>query len=464
MLQRISGRSIAAFLIMLGFCFSLVLVMVLNNNQVEQIRMEQLIAEKSNRINTVMLRLLLRTQIVASNIQHSGGEVEDFARLASTLMDDPAIRNILIAPDGVVSDIYPVEGNEALLELNFFYRDTVLGNVPYETRLLTAIAKETRELVVGGPFDAIQGGQILVGRLAVFLKDENGNENFWGIVGITLDYSKVLNGVGLNDLSIIGFDYEIWRVNPDTRERQIIMDSDHNQPSNTSYIEMPISILNAEWYFRILASNSWYNFPIAWIAMIIGILMSILVAAVVQNAHELKILKDQMEKLSNADPLTGIHNRRYFMDTVPRQMERVTRSGGESYIIIMDLDYFKSINDRYGHSSGDMVLKEFCLRVAGTLRPHDIFARYGGEEFILFVSEISQESVLKLAERIRLSISETEIEMVNTSTVVTVSLGVAPAAPNNKLEDAISYADESLYQAKSENRNKVVFYGLAEVV
>lgn len=421
--------------------------------------MEQLIVRKSNRINNVMLRLLLRTQIIASNIQHSGGKIEDFGRLASMLMDDPAIRNMLIAPDGVVYDVYPMEGNEILLGLDFFYQDTVLGGVPHETLLLSVIARDTRELVLGGPFDSAQGGQILVGRMPVFLTDDDGYETFWGIVGITLEYPKVLNGTGLNELNIMGFDYEIWSIDPITRERQIIISSAPNRPDNISYIEIPITILNAEWDFRILDVRAWYNFPIAWISMVVGLFISLLVAAMVQNAHELKILKDQMEHLSNADPLTGIYNRRYFMDAVSSRMERVNRLGGESYIIMMDLDSFKNINDQYGHISGDMVLKEFCLRVLEVLRPYDIFARYGGEEFILFVAEISQESALAIAERIRLSISETQIKMAEASSGVTVSLGIAPAAPENKLEEAISKADEALYRAKNKSRNSVVFYG-----
>ena len=141
------------------------------------------------------------------------------------------------------------------------------------------------------------------------------------------------------------------------------------------------------------------------------------------------------------------------MKTVADQMTRATRLGSESFIIILDMDHFKSINDKYGHQSGDIVLQEATTRVSSALRSYDLFARYGGEEFIFFVSDINQESVVALTERIRLSIAETEICVKGTSLSVTASLGVAPATPVNELDSAIALADNALYQAKQEGRN-----------
>ena len=146
------------------------------------------------------------------------------------------------------------------------------------------------------------------------------------------------------------------------------------------------------------------------------------------------------------------------MEAVAKQMNRVIRTGSESYIIMLDLDYFKKINDRYRHQGGDEVLKEITARIAKTLRSYDLFARYGGEEFIVFISEIDKASTMRLAERIRLKITDTPVEIKGASVSVTVSLGIAPAAPVNELEEAIALADKALYKAKETGRNRSVYW------
>lgn len=442
--------AIAVFLLTLALCFFLVFVMVVSRTQVERLTMEQLISEKSIRINDAMSRLVFRVHTLSTYIVHNDGEIADFPRLASMLIDDPSILNMHIAPGGVVSDVYPLHGNEAVLGVDFFSKGT--GNRE------ALLAKRTRQLVLGGPFEGIQGGQVMVGKLPVFMYGPDGEEHFWGLASVTLNYPDAMHGVGLSDLTIMGFDYEIWRRNPDNGEFQLIASSDHGHHSATRYIEKPISILNANWYFRILAVRAWYEFPETWVSVFVSIIVSFMVAAVVQRNRDLRKLKDKLALLSNTDPLTCIHNRRYFMDSVPAQEDRVSRHNSESYIIIMDLDHFKTVNDKYGHQSGDTVLKEVARRVAGLLRPYDLFARFGGEEFVLFVADMDQASALRLAERIRIGVAETPIEIVGGNITVTVSLGVAKAAPDNQLENAIAYADKAMYMAKNEGRNKVMFY------
>jgi len=265
------------FLFTFALCLSLVAVMVFNRNRVEHLNMEQLIAEKSASIQYTMLRLLLRTETLAAYIQYRGGDVEEISWLASMLTDDPAIRNMLIAPGGIVSDVYPREGNEAVIDLDFF--------LPGAGNREAIAAKETRRLVLGGPFEGVQGGMLIVGRLPVFIGEE-----FWGIVSVTLNYPQALDGANLNELHMMGFDYEVWRTNPDTNERQLIAGG-VNTKTGRHFVEKPIQIVNAEWYFRILTVRSWYTFPETWAAVAISLCLSLLVAAVIQNYQDLKRLR-----------------------------------------------------------------------------------------------------------------------------------------------------------------------------
>lgn len=448
--KKLSFRTIIAFSVTLILCSSLVSVMVLNRCRVERLTMEQLILEKSIKINDVMSKLLNKTQMISSLVLQNGGEVVNFEQFAATIIDDPAILNILVAPDGVVSDVYPLEGNEAVIGLDYFSEGA--GNKE------AVLAKETGQLVLGGPFNAVQGGQILVGRLPVFIDEPSGAKHFWGLVSITLKYPQALDGAGLNELKSQGFAYEIWRINPDDNERQIIANSEHDYSNTTNYSEMQLSIVNADWYFRILPVRAWYEFPESWISILISICISFLIAAIIQNNQNLNALTDELETLSNTDSLTGIHNRRYFMEAVNKQMDRVARMNSESFVIIFDLDHFKKVNDRYGHQAGDVVLKDVTARITNILRSYDLFARYGGEEFIIFATEIDEAAAMRLAERIRQDIAGTPVETKDASILVTISLGIAPAAPVNKLEKAIAFADDALYNAKKEGRNRSMFY------
>jgi diguanylate cyclase (GGDEF)-like protein len=168
--------------------------------------------------------------------------------------------------------------------------------------------------------------------------------------------------------------------------------------------------------------------------------------------------KRKLEELSNTDPLTGVHNRRYFMQAAAAQITRVVRQKNEAYIVMLDLDHFKNVNDKYGHSAGDDVIKEAAAATAGMLRPYDLIARYGGEEFIMFIAEIDRPGVIQLAERIRTAISDTQIEAEGGCISVTASIGVASVEPGRRLEDTIELADKALYQAKEEGRNRVIIF------
>jgi len=282
--KNISIRTICAFLLSLSLCFSLVFIIAYNLDQIEELTMEHLITEKSARINDVMLRLLLRTQTLSSYIKYNNGDITDFIQVASMLIDDPAIENILIAPGGVVTEIYPLRGNEAVLGLDFFSESA--GNREAQ------IAVETGQLVLGGPFQGVQGDQIMVGRLPVYINEPDGTERFWGLVSVTLAYPQVLHGAGLEDLAVLGFDYELWRKNPDNNEMQIIAHSEHVYNEKTEYLEVPISILNADWYFRIMINHAWYTHIETWISAIAGICISFLIAVVVQYAQDIKKMKD----------------------------------------------------------------------------------------------------------------------------------------------------------------------------
>ena len=165
----------------------------------------------------------------------------------------------------------------------------------------------------------------------------------------------------------------------------------------------------------------------------------------------------KLKEAANTDALTGICNRHYFMEQAVIQIDRARRTGDECFMIMYDLDHFKRVNDHHGHQAGDKVLKDIAQRVKKAVRPYDLFGRYGGEEFIILMVGIGQDAILGAVERIRQEICRAPVEFEGKRIPVTASFGIACVASESDLIAAVKVADEALYQAKHEGRNRTVF-------
>ena len=164
-------------------------------------------------------------------------------------------------------------------------------------------------------------------------------------------------------------------------------------------------------------------------------------------------------RLAMIDPLTGLHNRRYALPHLAAIAERALLSQGVFAVMVIDLDRFKSVNDRLGHASGDAVLVEVARRLQASLRQGDLLARIGGEEFLAALPETSFEEACHIADRLCRAVEELPIDTGCAAGLrVTVSIGLAVSTATNRTEDAktiIDRADHALLRAKAEGRNKV---------
>jgi len=174
------------------------------------------------------------------------------------------------------------------------------------------------------------------------------------------------------------------------------------------------------------------------------------------------IRNDMTQKLDTAltDELTGARNRRYFTDIAEAELKSCTANNMQYSVIIIDADFFKKVNDTYGHPVGDEVLKILVSRIRNTIKLDTLVARYGGEEFIISLPNVNPDDVLNTAERVRESIENSAFKIDEHEIDVTISLGVASlSAEARTLTEIISNADKALYKAKQTGRNKVVVYG-----
>ncbi len=166
---------------------------------------------------------------------------------------------------------------------------------------------------------------------------------------------------------------------------------------------------------------------------------------------------EEIYRLSTLDGLTGVHNKRYLVEFLDRELARARRRMHPLGLVMFDLDHFKNVNDTYGHLAGDHVLKEVCRRLKPRIRREDLLARYGGEEFCCILPETLAAGVLTFAEAIRGIVSGEPIMWEEQRLTVTVSLGIACMDPATPLTAAllIGAADERLYAAKHAGRNRV---------
>ena len=175
---------------------------------------------------------------------------------------------------------------------------------------------------------------------------------------------------------------------------------------------------------------------------------------------------ERLEELSLTDFLTGLYNTRYFSARLAEELERAKRHQAHLSLIFCDIDYFKKVNDRYGHQFGDYVLKEIGqllisrvddIKIIARLRKSDVVARYGGEEFVVILPETAKVNALEVAERMRQAIAAHSFQCQGSRVSVTMSFGVAEYPDDSAdCDDLIKRADLAMYQAKKDGRNRVV--------
>ena len=166
---------------------------------------------------------------------------------------------------------------------------------------------------------------------------------------------------------------------------------------------------------------------------------------------------EEIYRLTIIDALTDIHNKRYFMEFLDRELARSSRYDRPLALVMMDIDRFRSINEDLGHLGGDFTLRELAARIKGNIRKEELFARYGGEEFAVVLPETGRDGAVCLAERLVKVVNQTPFQYEDKRYPVTISAGVATTIGEKAItpHDLIRRADEKLYDAKHSGRNCV---------
>jgi len=165
---------------------------------------------------------------------------------------------------------------------------------------------------------------------------------------------------------------------------------------------------------------------------------------------------EEIYRLTTVDGLTQIFNKRYFLETLEREVSRCHRYGRSLSLAMMDIDHFKQVNDTYGHLAGDYVLKQLASAVKTKIRREDVFSRYGGEEFAIILPEIELAGAVATAEKVRKVVEKQKFVFEEQTMPVTISIGVAAIRSDiSEMQTLLKLADERLYDAKQKGRNRV---------
>jgi diguanylate cyclase (GGDEF)-like protein len=189
--------------------------------------------------------------------------------------------------------------------------------------------------------------------------------------------------------------------------------------------------------------------------MFLGIFSSSMRQSLYQSGQKLREAYRRIEELAELDELTGSFNRRCIMRMLEEEISRSQRAGVPCSIALIDLDWFKRINDTYGHPTGDEVLRTFAITSFANIRNIDRFGRYGGEEFLLVLPDTAEEAAFRMLDRLRAIISELDWSAFSPGMQVTISAGVATLLQNETSDNFLARADNALYASKAGGRNRI---------
>jgi diguanylate cyclase (GGDEF)-like protein len=187
----------------------------------------------------------------------------------------------------------------------------------------------------------------------------------------------------------------------------------------------------------------------------VGLYGSTLRKALYERSVELKKANKRIEELAELDELTGSFNRRCIMRTLDDEIARAHRGKTPCSIALIDLDWFKRVNDTYGHPTGDEVLRTFAITVFANIRNIDRFGRYGGEEFLLLLPDTPDAAAAHILERLRTIIADLDWSAFSPGMRITISAGVATLRPDETPDAFLARADSALYTAKARGRDRI---------
>lgn len=317
----------------------------------------------------------------------ANGEIDNFQKVARNLMAD-FIQSIQIAPDGVVTDIYPEAGNEAgKIDL---IHDESRGEI-------CRYGRDKNIVTMQGPFDLKQGGQGIAIRNPVYLEGADGSPVFWGFTIVIIRVPEIFTE-SIQALTKFGYDYSLTKTVSPLSDDTEIVSSSGNIMKNPITFEFEFG--GCLFDFEVMPADGWSHGWNVFPQLFLGICVILLLTGLTVVILVIERHRDILKKMAITDPLTGLLNRKGFDEQLKNVMQ------GDLHIhcvgIQMDIDDFKFINDMYGHVVGDAALKSLAQDMQSYFNDNSILCRNGGDEFSVILVDTTEEEARKKIEHFTL--------------------------------------------------------------
>ena len=373
---------------------------------------------------------------------NGNGQIINFSKVAENLMSS-SIQSVQLAPNGVVTDIYPEEGNETgKIDL---LNDSKRGEI-------SNYAKDHNITIIQGPIKLKQGGSGLVVRNPIYLEDKNGQEYFWGFTIAVLRVPEVFED-STNALSKFKYNYRLSREASVLDKKYVEVDA--NCDKMIRPVTYNLTVGKEKWKLEIMPRAGWSNSKTLYLIFFGGLSLVLLLTEIIRVLFLLDERRVELKELAHKDGLTKLYNR-YGFDEVAEKM--ISKNPKEHCVaILLDVDDFKLINDMYGHAYGDKALISLAANMRKFFPSSALLGRNGGDEFCIFLPNCTAEEL-----------KESLIEFTKTPKTFSykgqtysfcISLGYAEY-PNDAIERSqlMRCADTALYEVKLHGKNGCIAY------
>ena len=444
-MKKLKKRFIVpAVVFVLGMCALIGTIYGVGETQEQQNRTKAKLNAMTyaERINGELMEGIGVTDTLKQVVISNDGNINSFNGVAANMMDD-SIQSIQIAPNGVVTEIYPEEGNESgKIDL---INDSDRGEI-------SRYARDNDTVIMQGPFELKQGGYGIAVRNPVYLEDENGQKSFWGFTIVILKVPEIFSE-SVEALSNFGYKYSLQkRISPWDDTYEWVYGSKEELSDPVIY---DFDVYGDKWRLEISPKSGFYNNRYLLYLFIGGVIIVLLLAGLTAALIFINENRKNFKRLAVTDALTGIYNRLGF----DGQVEQYMRQNPQKHCVVamLDIDDFKLVNDVYGHAAGDGALQKLAESMKQYFSKDVILGRNGGDEFSIFMPDCTVVEVKpflkKFTEETRKFYCKGE------ERAFTISLGFAeyPAFADDRSQ-LMRCADMALYEVKMRGKNGCMAY------
>lgn len=450
-MKKLKKRFIVpAVVFILGMCALIGAIYVVGESQKQQNRTNAKLNAMTytERIYGELMEGIGVTDTLKQVVISGDGNINKFYDIAANMMDD-SIQSIQIAPNGVVTEIYPEERNESSkIDL---INDSDRGEI-------SRYARDNDTVIMQGPLKLKQGGYGIVVRNPVYLEDKNGQKSFWGFTIVILKVPEIFSD-SVEALSNFGYKYSLQKcASPwdDTYEWVYGSKEELNDP-----VIYDFDVYEDKWRLEILPKSGFYNNNYLIYMFIGGVIIVLLLTGLTAALISINENRKNFKRLAVTDALTGIYNRHGFDE----QVEQYMRQNPQKHCVVamLDIDDFKLVNDMYGHAAGDGALQKLAESMKQYFSKDAILGRNGGDEFSIFMPDCTVVEVKpflkKFTEETRKFYCKGEAH------TFTISLGFAeyPVLADDRSQ-LMHCADKALYEVKMRGKNGCMAYREGEQV